>query len=206
VSARLREVSADWLPSVALAAVSAHELAYNHAGIAYWLLAQGLVWSLVVRRRAPEIVLATTVGLAAAGWATDTLLVAHLGVFVALHAVARWAPRVRAVVAAVVVEVAAVVAALQFSPTGSVNDGIVLLSGVTLAAYFLGTSQRTVQDSFVALEVRTAELERERELNAEMAAAAERTRIAREVHDVVAHSVSVMIALSEGAAATPDDA
>jgi signal transduction histidine kinase len=54
------------------------------------------------------------------------------------------------------------------------------------------------------LEVRTAELERERELNAEMAAAAERTRIAREVHDVVAHSVSVMIALSEGAAATPD--
>jgi signal transduction histidine kinase len=38
-----------------------------------------------------------------------------------------------------------------------------------------------------------------------MAAVEERTRIAREIHDIVAHSVSVMIALSEGAAATPDD-
>jgi signal transduction histidine kinase len=43
-------------------------------------------------------------------------------------------------------------------------------------------------------------LERERDQQALIAAAEERTRIAREMHDVVAHSLSVMVTLSEGAA------
>jgi signal transduction histidine kinase len=44
-----------------------------------------------------------------------------------------------------------------------------------------------------ALEERTRVLEREREANAGMAAAEERVRLARELHDVVGHSVSVMV-------------
>jgi signal transduction histidine kinase len=44
-----------------------------------------------------------------------------------------------------------------------------------------------------ALEERTRVLEREREANARMAAAEERVRLARELHDVVGHSVSVMV-------------
>jgi signal transduction histidine kinase len=52
------------------------------------------------------------------------------------------------------------------------------------------------------VEDRAARLEHERDQQAELAATAERTRIARELHDIVAHSLSVMVALADGAALT----
>jgi signal transduction histidine kinase len=51
------------------------------------------------------------------------------------------------------------------------------------------------------LRDRAARLERERDQQGELAAATERARIAREMHDVVAHHLTVMVALSDGAAA-----
>jgi signal transduction histidine kinase len=51
------------------------------------------------------------------------------------------------------------------------------------------------------LRERAVQLERERDQQGELAAAAERARIAREMHDVVAHHLTVMVALSDGAAA-----
>jgi len=54
------------------------------------------------------------------------------------------------------------------------------------------------------LEARAARLEREREENARAAVAAERARIARELHDMVAHAVSVIVVKAEAADAVLD--
>ena len=51
---------------------------------------------------------------------------------------------------------------------------------------------------------RSRQLLVERDQQAQLAAADERARIAREMHDIVSHSLTVIVALSEGAAATPD--
>ncbi|MGO4681378.1 sensor histidine kinase [Microbacterium sp. 2MCAF23] len=59
-------------------------------------------------------------------------------------------------------------------------------------AYYFGERSWSAARQRAALEQRTAELERERELSAAQAVALDRVRIARELHDVVAHHVSVM--------------
>jgi signal transduction histidine kinase len=60
------------------------------------------------------------------------------------------------------------------------------------AAYYFGDRSYAAARQLAALEWRTRELERERERTAVQAVALERIRIARELHDVVAHGVSVM--------------
>src|SRR5215472_3312020 len=52
---------------------------------------------------------------------------------------------------------------------------------------------------YAGLEERAAQLERDRDAQARIAAAAERARIARELHDVIAHNVSVMVVQADGA-------
>ncbi|NWF27018.1 sensor histidine kinase [Streptomyces sp. PKU-EA00015] len=77
-------------------------------------------------------------------------------------------------------------------------------------AWVLGDSIRTRRAYFAQLEERATRLEKEREAQAKVAVAAERARIARELHDVVAHNVSVMVVQADGAAyvldAAPDQA
>lgn len=77
-------------------------------------------------------------------------------------------------------------------------------------AWVLGDSMRTRRAYFAQLEERAARLEKEREAQAKVAVAAERARIARELHDVVAHNVSVMVVQADGAAyvldSSPDQA
>jgi signal transduction histidine kinase len=74
------------------------------------------------------------------------------------------------------------------------NDYVLLA-----AAWVLGEGVRQRRDHAAALEDRAARLEREREQQARQAATQERLRIARELHDVVAHSLSV-IGVQAGAA------
>jgi signal transduction histidine kinase len=75
-------------------------------------------------------------------------------------------------------------------------DGSARLAGdlaPLAAAWFLGDSLRTRRAYLRAVEERAEQLEREREANVRQAAAEEQARIAREVHDVVAHNLSVIV-------------
>jgi signal transduction histidine kinase len=83
---------------------------------------------------------------------------------------------------------------------------IVILAGLfwVLIGNNIGNRRRYL----VALIDRAQQLARERDQQAVIAAAAERSRIAREMHDIVSHSLTVMITLADGsasvAAASPE--
>ncbi|WP_433473638.1 sensor histidine kinase [Spirillospora sp. CA-142024] len=73
-----------------------------------------------------------------------------------------------------------------------------------MTAFLLGTLTRTARERSDALVERSAQLEREREAlerereaEAARAAAEERARIARDMHDVLAHAVSIMVVQAE---------
>jgi signal transduction histidine kinase len=70
-----------------------------------------------------------------------------------------------------------------------------------LIAVLIGTSVAVQRRHIAALAERGRQLEIEQEQRAELAAALERTRIAREMHDIIAHSLSVMVALADGSQA-----
>jgi signal transduction histidine kinase len=168
-----------------------------------------------LRRRMPEkmLLLATGLGVAQVALNVETT-VADFAMLVIVYTVAatgaRWASRV-ALGAGLC---AAPVAQLRWpnehtSALG--NLAIVVFQTVPFAlAWVLGDSIRTRRAYFAQLEERAARLEKEREAQAKVAVAAERARIARELHDVVAHNVSVMVVQADGAAyvldAAPDQA
>ena len=80
----------------------------------------------------------------------------------------------------------------------------VVYSTPFLLCWVLGRLTRIRRAYYVQLEDRAARLERERDAQAKIAVAAERARIARELHDVVAHNVSVMIVQADGASFVMD--
>lgn len=81
-----------------------------------------------------------------------------------------------------------------------------LVSGVVamLIGGLIGTNVGNRRRYLEALIDRSRQLLVERDQQAQLAAAAERTRIAREMHDIVSHNLTVVVALAEGATATAD--
>ncbi|MFI1990600.1 sensor histidine kinase [Actinoplanes sp. NPDC020271] len=73
-----------------------------------------------------------------------------------------------------------------------------------VAAFAVGDGMRSRRAHLATLEQRTADLAREQQQRAALAVAAERARITRELHDVVAHGMSVMVVQAQGAAAALD--
>ena len=73
------------------------------------------------------------------------------------------------------------------------------------ASWLLGYSARTRRAYTAEVERRATELERTRDAEAARAVAEERTRIARELHDVIAHHVSMMVIQAEAGPVVVND-
>lgn len=149
------------------------------------LMTLPLAW----RRRWPltvcVIVMGTLAAESLAVGSAPTPDVAMIAWLLAIYSAAAHCDRKRAVVAAVV----SIGAGLVWMGIDDFLLPVVVFGG----AWIAGRLVRQRQVYAAALEERTEALERERELNARAAVADERTRIARELHDIVAHTLGVMV-------------
>jgi len=187
----------DVLVTVAAAAVAVPNLLNkaSHPGPAAFIVLAVIVAPLVVRRVWPIPVfgwiLAT--GFAAFWW--NKHLVAAPALLIALYTVAALRSRRAALVCAGLVEVVVVVGLVLFAGHAWWPEAIQATGGVA-AALGLGLYSATRRAYLAELRDRADRLERERDQQGALAAAAERARIAREMHDVVAHHLTVMVTLS----------
>ncbi len=153
---------------------------------------------LTVRGRSRSLCFALVAGVALAQWLTSTPQIADAAVLVALYWLALDGPLIAIIAAAVVTEAAAVMAAARWSPTDVVKYWVGL-TALGVASAVLGVSIRQRRALLASLEERAARLEFERDQEGRLGAAAERARIAREMHDIVSHNLTVMIGLADGA-------
>ena len=79
---------------------------------------------------------------------------------------------------------------------------MILAALIMTIGTLVGLNTRNARLRIEALEARSTRIALAREQGALLAAAEERSRIAREMHDVIAHSLAVMITMADGAAAT----
>ncbi|MFF5938804.1 sensor histidine kinase [Streptomyces sp. NPDC012508] len=83
-------------------------------------------------------------------------------------------------------------------PQGSWDQQVVPALWAYAMVALLGIAVRSRKDHTAALVDRARRLEVERDQQAQLAAAAERTRIAREMHDIIGHNLSVITGLADG--------
>ncbi|MET9965187.1 histidine kinase [Streptomyces sp. NPDC006356] len=83
-------------------------------------------------------------------------------------------------------------------PQGTPDQDVVPVLMSIVVATAIGITVRTRRDHTEALEDRARRLEIERDQQAQLAAAAERARIAREMHDIIGHNLSVITGLADG--------
>jgi signal transduction histidine kinase len=179
IAAALLAIAAElqvWLGSIA-----------THHRLAAGLVAAALTVSVMVRRVYPlgagvaaAALTSTQVGV----WGDPQVIGASIAELCALYGLTAWTSPRRFLLGTVAVTTAVLAAAAGPHTTLSSTTFVLL---VVLAVMLL--VRRVVGDR----ERRAQLAERERDLAAREAVAGERARIARELHDVVAHSVSVIV-------------
>lgn len=170
---------------------------------------------LALRRRWPNVI-AIVVSIAyfvAVTLRIPEMYVGNIAVFIAIYTVGAWvADRRRALLvrAGIIVGMFAWLIIVMYSEVTTNAEELEIAAGLFSpyiaymlinlfvnvlffgGAYYFGERSWVAATQREALEKRTIDLEREREVTAAQAVALDRVRIARELHDVVAHHVSVM--------------
>jgi signal transduction histidine kinase len=170
-------------------------VAHNKAGHSVSVLAVILVTlttaPVAMRRYRPLAVLAITVSAAVLVLILTSQAQFPVGVLVALYTVASRCERPVSIRAAEWVALPIIVAVI--ANNGPHVGRVIPELAVFAIAWVLGDNIRTRRAYLAELEARAARLEREREERDQRAVSDERARIARELHDVIAHNVSVMV-------------
>jgi signal transduction histidine kinase len=193
-------------PSLFVGAVAAAQLAHR-SGSARAPLAVAVVFSvllavpLVWRARYPAATFGFLAALALIQWVTGTRLLADVALLIALYAMfERSSARINWL-AALALGFGAVLAVFRWEQPGYRPQTLVLLTATSAAALFAGMAVRNRRLALAAATERGERRERERHQQALLDLGAERARIAREMHDIIAHSLSVMVRLSDAASA-----
>ena len=174
----------------------------DHAGHPDLLVVAALTFPLIFRRRAPEAVFAIIAMVAFIQWLMSGPALADVSLLVAMYTVAIESDWIFVVAAAAVLEAGVIMATVRWTVTSNDLKTFVFLTGLAMASLLAGVVVRALRSQLDWLGERAARLEVERDQQASLAAAAERARIAREMHDVVSHNIQVMVTLADAAAAS----
>ncbi|MEW2423223.1 histidine kinase [Streptomyces nigra] len=165
-----------------------------------WLvltLSLGLSVPLLWRRTHPRtVLLALTPFALVNAWTGILLQAVMLHLLVVFHIALRRPARTLWWAAALLTATATVTAVRH--PQGGPDQAIVPVLMTFAVATAIGITVRTRRDHTETLEDRARRLEIERDQQARLAAAAERARIAREMHDIIGHNLSVITGLADG--------
>jgi signal transduction histidine kinase len=161
----------------------------HHPGVIAFCVA--LPAALLARHRDPRAAFALVAALALGQWFFSTPQLSDGAVLIALFWVSLDSDLVAMGLAAGVTEAGAIMSALRWSPDQPLKVWVGITGlGVAAAGLGVGIRQRRALVS---------RLEFERDQEGRLGAAAERARIAREMHDIVSHNLTVMIGLADGA-------
>lgn len=182
----------------------------GYAGV----ISLGMLAPLLFRRTHTAQVFAVCSGTAVLQWlAGIDLMAGNIGLLVALYAIAVYGNQKQSRFALGVGMIGVLMAVSRYYTGSDWKQQFTMLltfGAVVLGVWAIGERRRTRTLYVAQLEERAAQLEHDRDREAKLAVSNERTRIAREIHDVVAHGLSIMIVQADGglyaADANPDQA
>ncbi|MDV9174046.1 sensor histidine kinase [Streptomyces sp. W16] len=167
-------------------------------------LQAGLVLPLLWRRRRPTPAFAVITAVFFVQAGLGVWLRADVALLISLYSLVLHGQLRRLPVACAVTLAALGLFALRLPSEVPVLDALFVLFSTITAAVALGFVVRIRRAQLAVLRDRAARLEIERDQRSKLAAAAERTRVAREMHDIIGHNLSVIITLADGGAYATD--
>jgi signal transduction histidine kinase len=178
------------------------------------ILGLAMLGPLIWRRTHPELVFFGISAIAVLQWlAGIPLMAGNVGLLAALYAISVYGEVRYSRIALGVGGLGVLMATARYYSNNDWRQQItmmVALGALVFGVWAIGERRRTRGLYVAQLEERAAQLERDRDREAKLAVSNERTRIAREIHDVVAHGLSIMIVQADGglyaADASPEQA
>jgi signal transduction histidine kinase len=194
-------LATDALLAAVLLALSTVWLAGSpFASVRAGLVQTALIATVAVRRTQPSVAFLIASAIAFGQWLLGFPLLGDGALLIGLYTVAAHEPRIRALAAAGLLQAGVIMASVKWEPAGTAPRSLLFLTATVIAALFSGLTVASGSRYLAWMDERARRLAVERDQQATIATAAERTRIARELHDIVSHSLSVVITLADAAA------